>query len=181
MSRRKFARVVVPGVALLIAAAIVVPAVAQPNASARVSLNTIGGVKFKANRYVQDTMRFSKDSVSANRGDRIVLRDRTGQPHTLSLVRRNQLPRNMRQMERCFGPGPCDELAVAHGAINPETGEEQDPTTPLVNVGRAGFNQPGDSVIIPPRGRATVRISGANDMYYICAIHPWMQGTVNVR
>jgi hypothetical protein len=83
-------------------------------------------------------------------------------------------------MENCFGKGPCDDLAEAHGAINPETGEEQDPTTPLVNAGKAGFNQPGDSVLIPPGGKATVKVTGAKNLSYLCAIHPWMLGTVDV-
>lgn len=182
MSRRKFARVAVPGLALVVATAIAVPAGAQSGeASARVKLNTIGGVSFKANEYIQDNMRFSKDSVTVNTGDRLVLGDRTRQPHTLSVVRKGQLPRKVRQIDGCFENGPCGKLFVKHGAVNPETGEEQDPTTPLVNAGKPGFNQPGDSVIIPPRGKATIRISGARDMSYLCAIHPWMQGTINVR
>ena len=182
MSRRKFARVAVPGLALVVATAIAVPAVAQSgDASARVKLTTIGGVSFKANEYIQDNMRFNKDSVTVSTGDRLVINDRTKQPHTLSVVRKGQLPRNVRQIDGCFEGGPCGELFVKHGAVNPETGEEQDPTEPLVNAGKAGFNQPGDSVIIPPRGKATIRISGAKDMRYLCAIHPWMQGTINVR
>ncbi len=180
MSRSKFARVAVPGLALLIAAAVVVPATAQPSASATVRLNTIGGVTLKINGYIKDSMRFSKNSISANRGDRIVLTDKTKQPHSFSVVRRGQLPRRLRQIDGCFENGPCGALAVQHGAINPDTGEEQEPTTPLVNAGRAGFNQPGDSVLIPPGGRAAVTVSGSNDMYYLCAIHPWMQGKVDV-
>ena len=182
MSRRRFARVAVPGLALVVATAIAVPAGAQSgDASARVKLNTIGGVTFKANEYIQDNMRFSKDGVTVNTGDRLVLTDRTRQPHTLSVVRRKQLPRSVRGIDGCFEGGPCGELFVKHGAVNPETGEEQDPTTPLVNAGKAGFNQPGDSVLIPPRGKTTIRITGAKDMYYLCAVHPWMQGKINVR
>ncbi len=180
MSRSKFARVAVPGLALLIAAAVVVPAIAQPSASARVKLNTIGGVTFKANRFIQDNMRFSKNSISADRGDTVVLTDRTRQPHSFSVVRKGQVPRKIRQIDACFEGGVCGELAAQHGAINPDTGEEQEPTTPLVNAGPAGFNQPGDSVLIPPRGKTTVRVTGRNDMFYICAIHPWMQGKIDV-
>jgi plastocyanin len=180
MSRRKFARLAVPGLALLIATAIVVPAVAQPSASARVKLNTIGGVTFKANRFIQDNMRFSKNSISAKRGDTIVLTDKTKQPHSFSVVRKGQVPRKVRQIDGCFEGGPCGELFVKHGAVNPDTGEEQDPTTPLVNAGAEGFNQPGDSVLIPPGGKTTVRVTGSKDMNYICAIHPWMQGKIDL-
>ena len=181
MKRRKAKRLGLAGLAVLIASAVAVPAMAQPSASARVKVSTIGGVRFKANRFIKDGMRFNKDTVVARRGDRLVISDRTEQPHTLSVVRRKQLPRKIRQIDGCFENGPCGALAVAHGAINPDTGEEQDPTTPLVNVGREGFNKPGDSVLIPPGGRTAVGISGSNDMYYLCAIHPWMQGKIDVR
>jgi hypothetical protein len=181
MSRRKLTRVAVPALAVVIAAALVVPALAQRPAPRQATLQAVGKVTFKANRFVRDGMRFNRDQVVLRRNGRLTLRDRTRQPHTLSVVRRNQLPRNLRQMENCFGSGPCDEIAVAHGAINPDTGEEQDPTTPLVNVGPAGFNQPGDSVLIPPRGRVNVEVTGRNDLYYLCAIHPWMLGKIDVR
>jgi hypothetical protein len=180
MTRRKFRRLGAAGIAVLVAAAIAVPATtAQPSASARVKLSTIGGIKFKPNRFITDTMRFSKNVVAAQRGDRLVINDRTKEPHTLSLVRRGQLPRRLRQVDGCFEGGPCGQIAVDHGAVNPETGEEQEPTTPLVNKGRAGFNQPGDSVLIPPGGRTSVAISGSRDMYYLCALHPWMQGRID--
>jgi hypothetical protein len=180
MERRKAKRLGLVGLAVLIAAAVAVPAVAQPSASARVKVNTIGGVSFKANRFIKDGMRFSKDTVRAHRGDKLVIRDKTKQPHSLSVVRRGQLPRKVRQIDGCFENGPCGALAVEHGAINPDTGEEQEPTTPLVNVGPAGFNQPGDSTVMPPDGRTKVKITGSSDKYYLCAIHPWMLGKVNV-
>jgi hypothetical protein len=179
MSRRKFKRLAVPALAVMIAVAVAVPASAQ-TAPRTTTLKAVGKVSFKANRYVKDGMRFNRDAVSIRKGGTLRLVDETKQPHSFSLVKRGQLPRNMRQMENCFGRGPCDDLAVAHGAINPDTGEEQDPTTPLVNVGAAGFNQPGDSVLIPPNGKSSVKITGASDKYYLCAIHPWMLGKVNV-
>ena len=46
---------------------------------------------------------------------------------------------------------------------------------------RAGFNQAGDSVLIPPGGKAKVKITSAGPLYYICAIHPWMLGAVNAK
>jgi hypothetical protein len=100
------------------------------------------------------------------------------------VVRRSQLPRNARQVENCFSQnGVCSQIAVDHGAINPDTGEEQEPTTPLVDKGAEGFNQPGDSVIIPGRRKRTVRITArrGNDLYFLCALHAWMQGRLDVR
>lgn len=179
MTRRKFARAVAPALAVVLAAAVVVPAVAQP-APSKATLKAIGKVTFKANRFVKDSLHFNLDSLRIRRGGELTLVDKTKQPHSYSLVKKGELPRNMRQMENCFGKGPCDDLALAHGAIDPVTGEEKEPDIPLVNVGAAGFNQPGDSVLIPPGGKAKVDITAARDVYYLCAIHPWMLGKVNV-
>jgi hypothetical protein len=182
MPRPTLARVIALALAVAVSTALVAPALGEPaqDSQSRVTLRMIGGVKFKANRFISDTMRYAQDVVNIDSGGRLTIQDRTRQPHTLSLVKRSQVPRNARQMEGCFGKGPCDELAVDHGAINPDTGEEQDPTTPLVNKGPDGFNRPGDSVVIPPRQKATVRVTGNKDLFYICAIHPWMQGRLNV-
>ena len=179
MSRRKYARVAAPALAVVLAAAVVVPAIAQP-APNKATLQAVGKITFKANAFIKDGVHFNRNSVAIRQGGKLTLVDKTKQPHSFSLVKKGQLPRNVRQMDNCFGKGPCDDLAVAHGAIDPETGEDQEPTTPLVNVGKAGFNQPGDSVLIPPGGKARVDITGASDLYYLCAIHPWMLGRLDV-
>ena len=180
MSRRKLKRLLIPALAVVIAAAVAIPALAQSGPQ-RATLKAVGKVSFKANAYVKDGMHFNKDAVVIRRGGKLTLADDTKQGHTFSLVKKGQIPGTMRQMENCFGKGPCDDLAVAHGAINPDTGEEQEPTTPLVNVGAPGFNQPGDSILMRPGGKVKVDVTGAKDLYYLCAIHPWMLGKVDVR
>jgi hypothetical protein len=178
MSRRKYMRVGVAAVALIVAVAVAVPALAGGPPS-RTTQRIVGGVKFVPNRLMGDTMRFKKDRVNIAKGGTLAIVDTTKAPHSLSLVRKAQVPRTARGVDACFEKGACGQLAVEHGAINPDTGEEQDPTTPLVNKGKAGFNQPGDSVLIPPGGRTTVKVTSAQALYYICAIHPWMQGAIN--
>jgi hypothetical protein len=180
MSRHKLARLAVAAVVVVVAAAVAVPALAA--APRNVQLKAIGGAKMVPNRHVIDTMRFDRNVFSIQTGGKVTLIDRTKQPHTWSVVKRGQVPQNIRQMDACFGKGPCDDLAIAHGAINPETGEEQEPTTPLVNVGKEGFNRPGDSVLMPPGGRTSVRITAGagSTLRFICAIHPWMQNEVKV-
>jgi plastocyanin len=180
MSRRKFARPAIGAVAVLVAAAVAVPALAA--APRNVTVKTIGTVKMVPNRSITDSNHFNRDLVTIQTGGKVTLVDESKQPHSWSVVRRGQVPRTLRQVDACFGKGPCDDLAVAHGAVNPDTGEEQEPTTPLVNVGKAGFNTPGDSVLIPPDGKTSVRITAGagSTLNMICAIHPWMQNKVNV-
>jgi plastocyanin len=178
MSRRKHARVGIAAIAAIVAAAIAVPALAQ-SPPTRVTQKTVGGVKFVPNRLMGDTMHFKKDRLSVAKGGSITLVDTTKTPHTFSLVKKSEVPRRASAIDACFEKGPCGKLAVDHGAVNPVTGEEQDPTTFLVNKGKAGFNQPGDSVLIPPGGRTKVKVSSGQPLYYICAIHPWMLGAIN--
>ena len=180
MSRRKSARLAISALAIVVAAAVAVPALAA--APRNVTVKSIGTVKMVPNRSITDGMHFNRDLVTIQTGGRVTLVDETKAPHSWSAVRRGQVPRTLRGVEACFGKGPCDELAIAHGAIDPNTGEEQDPTTPLVNVGKAGFNRPGDSVLIPPGRKTGVKITAApgSTLYMICAIHPWMQNKVKV-
>jgi plastocyanin len=182
MSRRTFARAAAPALGLAIAVAAVAPAVAAP-APSKATLKTVGGSVFKPNRLVGETMRFNKDVITIKSGGTLSLVDRTGAPHSFSLVKKGQLPRNMKQVEECLGAGPCDEFAAAHGAIDPETGELREPTKPLVDVGKAGFDRPGDSVVIGPKQKTTVKITAkkGTTLYYFCAVHPWMQGKIVVK
>ena len=179
MSRRKHARVGLAVAVAVVAAAVAVPAFAA--APARTTQTMVGGGKFVPNRSVADTMHFGKDRIVVKNGGTVNLVNKTPAPHTLSLVTKRQVPRKLAQVDACFEKGPCGKLAVEHGAINPDTGEEQDPTTPLVNKGKAGFNQPGDSIIIPPKGKAKIKVTSGQPLYYICAIHPWMLGAVNAK
>jgi hypothetical protein len=180
MSRHKLARPALGAVVILVAAALAVPALAAAPRNAVV--NTIGTVKFVPNRSITDSMRFKQDVVTIQTGGKVTLRDKTKAPHSWSLVKRGQVPANFRQMDACYSKGPCGSLAVDHGAVNPDTGEEQEPTTPLVNVGKDGFNAPGDSVLIPPGGRTSVKVSApvGSTLNMICVIHPWMQNKVKV-
>jgi plastocyanin len=177
MSRRKYARAGIVAAAAVITAAIAIPALAA--APTRVTQKMVGGGKFVPNRSVSDTMHFKKDRLLVAKGGKVALVNTTGAPHTFSLVTKRQVPQKLAAVDACFEKGPCGKLAVEHGAVNPDTGEEQDPTVPLVNKGKAGFNQPGDSIIIPPHAKRSVAVTSGQSLYYICAIHPWMLGAIN--
>jgi plastocyanin len=181
MSQRNYLRVGIAAVAAIVAAAIAVPALAAAP-PAKVTQKIIAHTKMVPNRYIQEGLRFKLDRINISKGGTVTLVDTTKEDHTFSLVKKSQVPTTVRQLDACFSPnGVCGKIAVRHGAINPDTGEEQPPTTPLVNVGKAGFNQPGDSVIVPGGKRVKVKITSAQPLYYICAIHPWMSGAINAK
>jgi plastocyanin len=178
MSRPSQAGVAIAAMTALVVAALAVPVFAAAPPS-NVTQKTVGGPKFVPNRSFTDAVHFKLDRINIKKGGTLTLRETTKVDHTFSLVKKSQVPRSFRAVDACFGKGPCDDLAVAHGAINPETGEDQEPTKLLVNVGAAGFNRPGDSIVVPARKTVKVKITSAGPMYFICAIHPWMLGSIN--
>jgi hypothetical protein len=141
-------------------------------------LRVVGGVKLKQGVSITDDQRFAARNLEVRSGQTVRLRNRarTQDPHTLSVVRRRDLPRTAAAAFRCEACGP---FFVAHQA-DEETGEVG---MPLVNVGDEGFDRPGDSIFFGPG--QTVRFDVTADrgrtLYYLCALHPWMQGKFRVR
>lgn len=57
------------------------------------------------------------------------------------------------------------------------------PPTLVVDVGGAGLDSPGDSLLFfaGESISATVSAPSGTTLYYLCTIHPWMQGSITVR
>jgi len=146
------------------------------------TITAVGGMKVKANAYVQDDQRWDADSYSVKSGATVTLRDKSteNQPHTLSLVKK--LPKTPAQIMGCAACGP---LMAAHEA-NMETGEVG---KPLVDAGAEGFQTggdkatAGDSIYLPPKGKVTFKVTASKGttLNFICAVHPWMIGTIKVK
>jgi plastocyanin len=159
-------------VVLATVAGLCLVSVAPAAAAKRVVIR--GGEIFKAGHYVKDNQRFTPRNTTVRSGEKVTVRDRStaSSPHTLSIVRKRDLPDS-------FQCAVCEQLFVAHEA-NEETG---DVGKPLVNVGDDGFDQPGDSIFVPPGGKVSFRVTAdeGTNLNYLCAIHPWMQGKFKVR
>jgi hypothetical protein len=52
----------------------------------------------------------------------------------------------------------------------------------VVNVGAPGLDQPGDSLLFFPGESISAEVSAAagTTLSYLCAIHPWMIGSITV-
>jgi plastocyanin len=165
-------------VALAATAALGVSALGVSTATAA-KKNTItvkGGVEFKAGEFVKDTLRFTPRVLTVKSGAtvRVVDKAQEAAPHTVSLVRKRDLPTG-------FSPQQCPQcgpLTEAHQA-NEETGEVG---IPLVNAGAEGFDVPGDSIFMPPEQSVSFKVTAAKgkNLYYFCVVHPWMQGQIKV-
>ncbi len=126
----------------------------------------------------------SGDSIQS--GGKLVIKDPSGAPHTLSLVTKNLVPRTRAQMQNCFKTGHiCRAIAKWHKAPN-----NGPPKVNPVDVGKPGWdtegnlNRKGDSVFFTPKKPAATRVVSAapgTTLHFICAVHPEMHGTLHVK
>jgi plastocyanin len=147
-------------------------------------------VKYVINQYVQDGMRFAPGTVTVKSGCKLTIEFAAAgqsESHSLSLVKQSDLPRTAAQMENCK---ICKQIASKHLKY---PGQPPGPNNPIahwiVNVGKRGFDVPGDSIVIAeakdaPAGhkRVTMTVSAraGTTLYFMCGLHPWMQGKIHV-
>jgi plastocyanin len=150
-------------------------------ARAKVEIN--GTESIKPNAYLKIGFHFTPGTIPIRSGGTITLTNNTPDPHSLSLVKASQVPHTAKQDENCAA---CFAIAKSHG-INfegpPTVGP---PPIRLVDVGAAGFDTPGDSAVIGPKGRGgpvsfKVTARPGTILNFICFFHPWMQGRFVVK
>jgi plastocyanin len=133
----------------------------------------VGTETFEANALIQSTVRFSPEVFFPHTGERVrwIDQDESEDPHTVTLVERGDLPSSVLEAFNC---GPCNDALDAHFA--------GDQPKLKVNVGEPGLDQPGDSLLLLPGESIAAPVSAAagTTLYYLCAIHPWMQGRLVV-
>lgn len=150
---------------------------------ARAKIVIKGGDSFKPNVYIKNTFHFEAGTVTIRSGGTVTLTNNSGDSHTLSIVKQSQLPRTNNQVENC---SICGAIAKSHG-VNPEGPPPSGPPPiPLVNLGAPGFDKPGDSIVIGPRGhggQVTFKVTAppGTTLSFMCIIHPWMQGRFLVK
>ncbi|HVX32626.1 MAG TPA: hypothetical protein VHA80_05735 [Solirubrobacterales bacterium] len=106
-------------------------------------------------------------------------------PHTFSLVTKSSLPKTAKQRKTCFTPGKiCMGIAGWYGL----KGEEA-PKNPLVKAGKPGWDtmgtvkKKGDSYFFGKKGESfeqPVSAKAGTTLYFICAVHAFMQGSIKV-
>lgn len=172
MSRRVLA---VSGVAAVAAAAVAVPAGAA-GGGGKATLKAVNSQKVVINKMAADTSHFAPGTLTVRSGQTLTIRDKRV-PHTFSLVRKSQLPKNARQVNNCL-QGICGQFAQAHGA---DPNSNAPPSKLLVDVGSKGFDQPGDSVFFQGNQKVKITAKKGTVLHFMCVIHPWMQGKLVVK
>jgi plastocyanin len=137
--------------------------------------------KFKINRLgvFTDSSHFTPGAVVIRSGGTLTLKNKANDPHTFSIVTKKDLPKTRGQLNNCGAPNTiCSKLNLAH-----QVDQQGNPAKPVVDIGTAGVDQPGDSFVLSPKGSQTVNLSAKSGttLYFMCGIHPWMQGTLKVR
>ena len=182
--QRKF---IVGALALAITASGTGAAVAAKKAAAtHTTVNAVSKVQYKVNRFVKDSLRWQKDVYQVKSGGtlHIVNKAHDG-PHTFSIVARKDLPRTVKQINQC---SICQTIGQQFGITDPNS--EAPPAHPYTEDGvaqdaPANFDKPGDSVFIGPNpgdsANAKITAKKGSKLYFMCAIHPWMQAKVIVQ
>ncbi len=129
-----------------------------------------------------DNFRFS--STTIERGRKLHIVNNTRDPHTLSLVIPKLVPQTNGQIRKCFTSGHiCKKIAKWHHV------QGQNVRRNPARAGRHGWDREGslhkkgDSVFFAPGqnpNNRKVTAPAGTVLHFICAIHPWMHGTITV-
>jgi hypothetical protein len=171
----------VPLMALVAAAALVVPNVSAAESS-EAAVTTIE-IKMEGKK-----MGFFGPST-VHEGEMLRVVNDTmpsmGGPHTFSLVTKGSLPKTKKQRKECFTPGKiCMGIAGWYGLKG-----EEPPKNPIVEAGREGWDtmgtvtKKGDSYFFGKKGASIEQVVSAKagtTLYYMCAVHAFMQGSIKV-
>jgi plastocyanin len=124
-----------------------------------------------------------------SKGQRLTIVNRTNPkkvgPHTFSLVLKPNLPKSKKERKSCFDGSICFLIAMAH-KFDPKTEKVH---KKVVEVGRKGwdtsFGKKGDSWFTGEKKKGTrtsrkVSAAAGTTLYFMCAVHPGMQGKIKV-
>jgi hypothetical protein len=145
--------------------------------------------------YIQDTKGALKFVApeSVHQGDQLKIVNETNPkkvgPHTFSLVTKSSQPKTPQARKNCFTPKHiCLSIAKWHGF---------DPKTERITINPAKAGAPGWSTLGSTTEKGDSWFTGekpgtsfsqpvsadpatTSTLYFVCAIHPWMQGSVKV-
>jgi hypothetical protein len=157
----------------------------QGPAPTHATVNAVQKVQFKINRFVKDSLRWQKDTYQVKSGGTLTIVNKANDgPHTFSIVARKDLPKTTKQINEC---SICQKIGEQFGITDPNS--DAPPAHNYTEDGvaqddPANFDKPGDSVFVGPQpgDKATAKITAkkGTKLYFMCAIHPWMQAKVIV-
>ena len=158
---------------------------AKGTPSSHAKINAVQKLSFKVNRYVKDALRWQKDVYQVRSGGTITITNKAEDgPHTISVVKKGDLPRTVKQINECK---ICQAIGQQFGITDPNS--DAPPPHNFVEDGQASdvptnVDKPGDSAFIGPQPGTSVDLKvtakKGTTLYFMCAIHPWMQAKIIV-
>jgi plastocyanin len=142
------------------------------------TVRIIGDEKFVPNAMIMATLRFSPGPLAVESGDSVTWSNETDEPHTITIVDAADVPTSVGEVFGCTAPGgACFPALIGH-STNPPTlvlGGGADGTAGLDGVGDSLLVFPDETISAPVTAPAGTRLD------YLCAIHPWMIGSIDVH
>jgi plastocyanin len=183
MKKRLFCAVT--GTVAAFAAVIAGVAVASSHAAGLTIKATDKGASYVINKSVTDKMYFTPGVATVKSGQTLTFEydgKPAEEPHTITIVSSKDLPKTAAQINNC---NICNRTAAGH-LKNPKAppGPTNDIAHWTVDKGKPGLDGPGDSVAIEGAKHKSISIKvtapAGTVLHFICAVHPWMQGTIKV-
>jgi plastocyanin len=170
-------------VGVLVTASVGIAMAKKGSAPSKVTVRTVDKVAFvpnpknPPNKNLVEGLAFKNGTINIKSGGTVTWKSADGgdEPHTITLATKAQLPHSFESCRK-----PC-QIASGHlvDPNNPDSGIKQ----PVLEAGKPGLDKVGDSLVLAPKGTVSAKISAkaGSTLYYVCAIHPWMQGRINVK
>ncbi|HEX4751943.1 MAG TPA: hypothetical protein VH268_03515 [Solirubrobacterales bacterium] len=176
-----------PIAALALLAVLVVPNLATAESSPTVMSEGVPTIEIKMEGKKMDF--FGPKTVNEGEELRIVNKTKPSMvgPHTFSLVTKGSLPKTAKQRKSCFTPGHICFAIAEWQHFNPKT---EKVGLQLAEAGPEGWStmgsvkKEGDSWFSGEKPGGTVEqivtAKAGTTLYFMCAIHPFMQGSIKV-
>jgi hypothetical protein len=189
MNRKKsrVAALATPLAALALLAALVVPNLATAESTVAIPGESVTTIEIKIEGKKMGF--FGPSTVHEGEELRIVNDTKPSKvgPHTFSLVTKGSLPKTAKARKSCFTPGHiCLSIAKWHH-FNPKTesiGKVDAEAGPEGWSTMGSVSKEGDSWFSgeKPGGETERKVTAkaGTTLYFMCAVHPWMQGKVKV-
>ena len=157
---------------------------AQPGPNVQDTSDITGHNSINPNHSFQSSFSFTPGGLTVTRAfgekSKIAIHNTTGAPHTLTIVPKSALPVAWKDVKACWKKGWCGKALAAHQrGHKPNVEAQKDGHPELDRAGDSRWLQPHQTRVLKV-GSFTTGLPG-HTLYFVCAIHPWMEGSITIK